>query len=335
MRFSLSRVSAVATITVAALALAACTAPAEPVAEEPTAPTIEFPTGPVTIVVPYAAGGVTDLAARVIAEGLTEELGQTFIVENKPGAAGVTGTAEVALADPDGYTLQFGADSAWGSSLYRSQVPYTLESFEPITGVFLQPYVLVVPKSSAVTSFSDIEDLDSVTYAISSVGGQTQTNAVLLFDQLGVEGTAVPFDGAAPAVQAIVGGQTDFFFGDLAQVMPFISSGDLVPLAVLNVGGEPVEVLPDVPTLEEEGIDTAEMTFPIWGFSAPAGTDPQIITILNDALRTVIEGETFTDFAAQNFYPLLEGDAVDTWWDVVRSNGETTKAVLADLGITL
>lgn len=336
MKFHPSKVAVTATATLVALALSGCSSASSGATSEPTAaPAIDYPTGTVTMVVPYAAGGVTDLAARVIAEGLTDELGQTFLVENKPGASGITGTSEVALADADGYTVEFSADAVWGSALYRSQVPYTIDSFDPITGVFMQPYVLVTSKDSRYRSFDDLEAADTATYAVSSIGGQTHTNAVLLFDQLGIEATAVPFDGAAPAVQAIVGGQTDFFFGDLAQVMPFIESGDLNALAVLNVDGEPVADLSDVPTLESVDIDTAEMTFPIWGFAVPAGTDPQIVSVLNDAMRKVIEGKAFTEFAAKNFYPLLEGDAATDWWELVTSNGETTKKVLADLGITL
>jgi tripartite-type tricarboxylate transporter receptor subunit TctC len=337
MTFSISKTAATAAAALAVIALAACSSGEPAATTEPTAaaPTIDYPTGTVTLVVPYAAGGVTDLAARVIAEGLTEELGQTFIVENKPGASGVTGTAEVAMSDPDGYTIQFSASAVWESVAYRSQIPYTMEDFDPITGVFLQPYVLVTPAGSPYSSFDDLEGLGAVTYAVSSIGGQTHTNAALLFEQLGIEATAVPFDGAAPAVQAIVGGQTDFFFGDLAQVMPFISSGDLNPLAVLNVDGKPVDAIADVPTLESVDIDTSEMTFPIWGFATPAGTDPQILTLLSDAMRKVIEGKTFTDFAKQNYYPLLEGDAATNWWETVESNGVITEKVLKDLGITL
>lgn len=328
-----SKVAATSVAALAALALAACSSATAP--EEGDSPAVEFPTDTITIIVPYSAGGVTDLAARVIAEGMTAELGETVIVENKPGANGLTGSVEVALAKPDGYTLLFSADAAINQSAFRGGVPYTMDHFEPLESVFMQPYVLVVPKNSPITSFADVEALSSATYAVTSIGGQTHTNGALLFEQLGIDATEVPFDGSAPAIQAIVGGQTDLFIGDMSPLMPFIESGDLRAIAVLDLGATLPDALKDVPTLSSLDIDVSEMAAPIWGFAAPEGIDPAIVTIIRDAMRTAIDGQTFVDFAAKNYYPLLEGDAQTGWWDTVRSNGAITAKVLADLGVEL
>jgi len=332
MTSSITRLTGAALAVTASLALAACSS--APAGDADTSAPVDYPTKTITMIVPYAAGGPTDIAARAIAQESEAILGQTIVVENRPGASGITGLAEVAAAAPDGYTLTFTTGNSFEQSVYR-ETPYTFESFEPIAGVFSQPYVLVTSPSTGVGSFADLEALDSATYATTGVGTPTHTDATQLFEQIGVDATAVPFDGSAPAVQAVVGGQTTVFFGDAAQVMPFIESGDLIPLAQFTVDGERVDYLPDVETIEELGIDAGDMSLPLWGIAAPAGTPAEIVEILRTTFLEVIQGDTFTEFADTNYFPLLTGDAEVDWYQTVQDTAAGTKAVLDKLGIVL
>lgn len=333
MKFSKRRSGAVIAAAAAAVVLAGCTtAPAEGTDTE--APTVDFPTGNITLIVPYGAGGPTDISARALAQDLEAELGVTVVVENRPGASGITGLSEVAIAKADGYTLTYSTGDSFVQSKLREGVAYNFDSFEPIAGTISQPYVLVTG-SNGVDDFEALSKKGSVTYASTGNGTPTHLNTLMMFDQLGVTATQVPFNGAAEATQALVGNQVDVAMLDASVAMPQITAGALKPLAVLTADGEALDYLDGTLTLEELDIDTSAMTTTVWGVAAPAGTDAAVVEILRAAVLAAAEGENFQTFTQANYMPLLTGDNELNWYTGLVDIAAKSKAALAKFGISL
>ncbi len=319
---------------VAVLGLSACSGGESDASSDET-PAVDFPTKSVTMIVPYAAGGPTDISARALAQDLEAELGQTVIVENRPGASGITGLSEVATARTDGYTITYTTGDSFVQSELRQGVPYSFDSFVPVAGTITQPYVLVTGKDQGLDEFAALEDLASATYAVTGIGTPTHINTAQLFDQLGLEATAVPFDGAGPAVQALVGGQTTVAMLDVSVAMPFVNSGDLKALAVFTPDGEPLDYLEGVPTLADVDVDTSSMTLTVWGVAAPAGTDEAVVQVLREATLAAAEGANFQEFTQANYMPLLTAEAEAEWYENLKTTAKTTVAALDKFGITL
>ncbi len=336
MKSSMFRRSAVVVLATATLfGLTACSGGDSGTESPAAAEAPEFPTSKITMIVPYAAGGNTDLSARALAKDLEEELGQTIIVENRPGASGITGLSEVSLAKPDGYTIAYSTGDGFVQSALREGVAYSFDSFDPVVGTITQPYIFVTGKDSRVGDFDALKGLDKVTFAVTGIGTPTHINTQQLFDQLGTEATAVPFDGVAPAVQALVGGQTDVAMLDVSAVMPFIKSDDLRVLGVLTPDAEPLDYLEGAPTLEELGLDTDLMTLTQWGVAVPTGTDPAVVEVLRTASLAALEGGSFVEFAEANYMPLLTPEAEKTWYQDLAATAEKTNQALKQFGITL
>ncbi|KAM9862951.1 hypothetical protein ACI1US_01191 [Leucobacter sp. BZR 635] len=336
MKFSSFRrpAAAIAMTAVALLGLAACSGNAGTPSAGGGA-SADYPTKSVTMIVPYAAGGPTDISARALAQDIEAELGKTVIVENRPGASGITGLSEVATAKADGYTFTYTTGDSFVQSELREGVPFTFESFVPVAGTITQPYVLVTGKDSGIADVAALGSEKSATYAVTGVGTPTHINTAQLFDQLGVAATAVPFDGASPAVQALVGGQTTVAMLDASVVMPFIKSGDLQALAVYTPDGEPLDYLEGTPTLEDAKIDTDSMTLTVWGVALPAGTDEAVVKVLRDAALAAAEGENFQTFTQANFMPLLTAEAEAEWYEVLKETAAKTVKALDKFEITL
>ncbi|NLA66068.1 MAG: tripartite tricarboxylate transporter substrate binding protein [Leucobacter sp.] len=338
MKFSNFRrpVAVFAMAAVAALGLAACSSDA---ANSGNAGgdtgEVDFPTKSVTLIVPYAAGGPTDISARALAQDLEAELGKTVIVENRPGASGITGLSEVATAKADGYTITYTTGDSFVQSELREGVPFSFDSFIPVAGTITQPYVLVTGKDQGIADFAELEKLSNATYAVTGVGTPTHLNTAMLFDQLGVQATAVPFDGASPAVQALVGGQTNVAMLDVSVAMPFVTSGDLKALAVYTPDNEHLDYLEGVQTLEEHGVDTDSMTLTVWGVAAPAGTDAAIVEKLRTAALAAAEGSNFQTFTQANYMPLLTPEAEATWYEDLQATAKKSVAALEKFGISL
>lgn len=309
--------------------LTACSSPTADGAAEP-----DFPTKDITMVVPYAAGGPTDIAARALAKGMEESLDTTIIVENKPGASGITGLAEMSSKKNDGYTITFTPGDAFVQSELRS-APYTFDSFDPVAGIMTQPYIVVTSKDSGITEFDDLLSGDRYTYSVSGIGTPPHVNAAILGDDLGANFAVVPFDGAGPATQAAVGNNVSFAMLDASGVMPFIESGDLLPLAVLTSNGERLDYLPEVPTLNELDVDVDDMTLTIYGVATVAGTDEAVIEVLREAALEATTSKTFADFAEQNYAPMLDEETEATWYDSLKATAKTTVAALKKFGIEL
>jgi tripartite-type tricarboxylate transporter receptor subunit TctC len=253
-----------------------------------------YPTKPVRIVVPSTTGGTIDLVARMVGSRLTETLGRTFLVDNRPGASGNIGAELVAKSPPDGYTLLMSSSAPLAASpAFYPQLPYQpLKDFSPITLIAMQPAILVVNPAVPARTVEELIALakarpGALNYGSSGVGNSQHIAAELFRYYTNVNITHVPYKGGAAAVTDLLGGTIDLQFEPIPSSMPHIRSGRLRALAVTT--RERSEFFPDVPTLREAGLPDYE--YRNWiGFLAPAGTPPEIVTMLHGEIVKALDG---------------------------------------------
>ena len=250
----------------------------------------DYPNKPVRIVVPWPVGGVTDIGARILAEKLTENLGKSFVVDNKPGANGFIGTELVAKAAPDGYTLLFVSTTthAVAPALYR-KLPYDpIKDFEAVSQVTFAPTIAVSPATSPYKTLADLvaaakANPGKLNYATYGAGGSSQLAATLFMQAAGIEMTAIPYKGATPAVTGLMSGETDVFFDSIPSSLSHVKSGRLKALAV--TGLERVPAAPEIPTLAET---YPGVVYTVWqGVEAPAGTPKAVVDKLHAEILRV------------------------------------------------
>lgn len=248
-----------------------------------------WPERPITIVVPAAAGGTTDIAARVLAEKMGKDLGISVVVENKGGGGGSIGTAQVARARPDGYTLLMGniGPVAINFSLYK-QLSYKESDLRGITNVISVPNILVVHADSPVRSVRELVELARtrrLNVSTSGVGQSPHMSSEMFRQKAGIEVTLVPFPGAAPAVTALLGQQVDYMIDNLPSSMPHIRSGKFRALAITSATRS--AQLPEVPTMTEAGVP---MQVTAWfGLLAPAGTPDAVVERIQQSARRAMQ----------------------------------------------
>jgi tripartite-type tricarboxylate transporter receptor subunit TctC len=269
-----------------------------------------FPSKPVKIIVPYPAGGGTDVAARLIAQKLSERWGQPVVVENRSGAAGTVGAAAVAKAAPDGYTLLLVANAyAVTATLYRA-LPYdALKDLTPITLVASYPFVLCVNPSISVRSIGEFVSLakakpKQLTFASAGIGSGGHLSMELLKVATAIDLLHVPYRGSTPALADVMSGEVNSIFEPLSgPLLPLIEAGKLRPLAVSTPKRSPL--LPNVPTVSE-ALNIKEFDVTSWfGLLAPAGTTPEIIKQIN--------GEVVTILAADETKGRFHGIGAEPW----------------------
>lgn len=251
-----------------------------------------WPDKPVTIVVPFPAGGSTDMVARAMAQQMGDKLGQSFVVDNRPGATGTLGAGAVKRAAPDGYTLLVSSLGAFvvAPHLLKS-VPYdALKDFDYITVPVQAPNVLVAsPGQKARTVKEVIAQLKAnpgkVSFATSGNGSSDHLSAEVFWQQTGTEGLHIPYKGGAPAINDLLGGQVDFSFQNVNAVLQHIRAGKLHAIAV--TGDKRSPVLPDVPTLAEAGVAGAEV-YSWQGMAAPKGLPAAVRQKLAEAAIAAI-----------------------------------------------
>ena len=251
-----------------------------------------WPDKPVTIVVPFPAGGSTDMVARAMAQQMGDKLGQNFVVDNRPGATGTLGAGAVKRAAPDGYTLLVSSLGAFvvAPHLLKS-VPYdALKDFDYITVPVQAPNVLVAsPGQKARTVKEVIAQLKAnpgkVGFATSGNGSSDHLSAEVFWQQTGTEGLHIPYKGGAPAINDLLGGQVDFSFQNVNAVLQHIRAGKMHAIAV--TGDKRSPVLPDVPTLAEAGVAGAEV-YSWQGMAAPKGLPAAVKQKLAEAAIAAI-----------------------------------------------
>ncbi len=249
-----------------------------------------YPDRPVILVNPYAAGGPADVVARSLARALEKRLGQPVVVENKPGGGASIGTGFVARAKPDGYTLLLGTSAGHVVTPLMQKTVYDgVKGFAFCSVVAVQPIMLVVNPSRGIRSVSELiarakAEPGKWSYGSAGVGGATHLGAELFQQVAGVQLNHIPYAGASPAINDVVGGQTDLAMLNLSASLPFIRQGRLLALAYASDKRSPL--LPDVPTLAEAGVAGADAA--TWySLAAPAGTPADIVRTLSDAVRAV------------------------------------------------
>jgi len=251
-----------------------------------------YPTKLVRMIVPFPAGGATDIVARLVAQKMSESFGQQVLVDNRGGAAGTIGSDLAAKAPPDGYTILVGTSSthAIAQSLY-SKLPYdSVKSFTPIVGLATSTITLSAHPSVPARNVKELIALakakpDVLSFASSGSGGVSHLVGEMFKAQAGIQMLHVPYKGDAPALADLVGGQVSLEFGTAVAFLPYIQSGKLKALAVTSLKRSPV--LPDVPTVSESGLKGFE-ALQWYGLFAPAGTPAAIVSRLNtETLRIV------------------------------------------------
>ena len=255
-----------------------------------------YPDKPVTIVVPYAPGGATDSTARILAQALQERAGQSFIVDNAPGAGTTIGAAKVARSPADGYTLLFGGLSAnvLAPQLYSKVISFDPETaFEPVAQVASQPLILVVNSESPYKTIDDLLTAarakpGHINFGSPGAGSAPHLISELFLMEAGVEAQHIPFRGAAPSLTALIGGEIDMFMDTPTAPMPHVESGKLRALGVSS--RQPIAELKGIPTIHEQGVKDFE-AYTWFGLYAPNGTPPDILDQMNAWVNEALNDE--------------------------------------------
>ena len=296
----------------------------------------KYPSKPVTLIVPQAAGGANDAIARVIAQKLTEQLGQSFIVDNRTGAGGNVGSVATARAKADGYTLMLTADSTMviNPSLYKSTGFDTLKDFQPIGTVATAGYVLVANPTFPAKNMSEFIALAKQQPGkinIGSAGNGTMNHLIgeMLGKATGIDLVHVPYKASAAAVTDLVSGQVQVSVQSLPSSIAFIRSGKVKVLGVVNP--KRIPALPDSPTIGEtvKGFGAT----PWYGVFAPTGTPKSVVTLLNAEIAKALESKDVHERLAgvgcepyktspEQFTTLIRDD-LPRWAKIVKESGAT------------
>jgi len=260
----------------------------------PPASAEDWPARPVTMVVPYAAGGTADPIARVLAAGLSQVLGQPVIVENLGGTGGMTGTNRVAKAAPDGYQFVFGSAGSFAHSqaLYKRPLYNTLTDFAPVALVSEQPILLVTRKDLPARNLQQFiayakANQASMQYGSPGLGSANQLGCALVNAAIGINITHVPYRGGAPAMQDLIAGRIDYQCANNVLAAPLIAGGAIKAIAVLGHDRSPG--LPDLATCQEQGLADVDVTN-WYAVALPPATPVAIVRKLNAAIVAAMEG---------------------------------------------
>lgn len=289
-----------------------------------------YPDRPIKIIVPFAPGGGTDIIARVLADAMSKDLGQPVIIENKPGAGTIVGTAAAAGSAPDGYTLVMATFAHAVNPSINSKLPYdTFKAFAPVALVARSFNIVVVNPKLPLKTLQDMiayakANPGKLNYGSFGIGTSAHLAGELFKNMAQVDLTHVPYKGAAPAITDLLGGQIELMFTTVASVASYIEGGQLRALAVTSAQRSPA--FPDLPTIAEAGVPgyAAESWY---GLYAPAGTPADAVARLNASVATAIragtfkkletrEGLTFASGTPEDFDRYVRGEAA-RWHDLV------------------
>jgi len=313
---------------------AACAAMLAALALAGPATAASYPDKAVRVVVGFSAGGTTDVAARIIAKELGDDLGESFVVENKPGAGSNIGAELVARAKPDGYTLYMVAvTSTINQTLYKNLSFDIVKDFSPIALVIKVPNILVVNPSLPVKNVQELVSYlkahpGKVSFASSGSGTSIHMAGELFKLRAGVDIVHIPYKGSAPAMTDLIGNQVQMMFDNMPSAWPHVQAGKLRALAVTTA--ERSATAPEIPTMMESGFDKFDVSS--WfGLIAPAGTPPEIIAKLNASVQKALAKpevqQRFKDLGAvtarttpAEFGAFIKSE-VEQWGTVVKASG--------------
>jgi len=301
----------------------------------------EWPTRPITLVVPFAAGGGVDVSARLQAQHMSELLGQTIVIENVGAAAGTTGSLRVAKAAPDGYTMLIGNSGthAFSQSLSKKPPYNSLTDFEPVGVVSDSPRILIARKDLPANNLQEFiayvkANQSKVQFGSAGVGAGTHLPCVLLNMAIGVEVTHVPYRGAGPVMQDLIGGRLDYMCDTIQTGAQQAKAGAVKGIAVM--AEKRVPIIPDLATTGEQGLPGVEAS--VWNaFFLPKGTPEPIVRKLNKAMRDMLDNQAVrarleelgleimpSEKRSPEYLAKLLAEDIERWRKVIVTAGITT-----------
>ena len=296
-----------------------------------------WPSSTVTVVVPWPPGGPSDIAARPLAKGLTQGLGQPFVIDNRAGGGGNIGTSVVTRAKPDGNTLLItsSAPIVINPSLYKNMNFDPLKDLAPVTNLLRVPLVLVAHPSVPAKNLKELmayiqSKKGQFSYGSSGNGTPQHLTSELFASVTKLEMTHVPYKGSAPAISDLLGGHIPVMFDSTIAIMPHIKSGKVKPIAISSAKRSPL--LPDVPTFAEAGLPQIE-SYAWYGFFAPSKTPKAVLDKINAEAQKVMKGPEFQKVLAdtgsdyvgdspENFAKFVQAEHA-RWSKVVKQSGAT------------
>jgi tripartite-type tricarboxylate transporter receptor subunit TctC len=299
-----------------------------------------WPTRPITLVVPFAAGGGVDVSARIQAQGMSERLGQPIVVDNMGGAAGMTGAEHVAKSDPDGYTMLIGnsGTQAFSQSLRKQPLYNSVSDFTPVGLATESPRILIARKDMPVSNLKEFiayvkANQAKMQFGSAGVGSGTHLPCVLLNTAMGVTVTHVPYRGEGPAQEDLIAGRLDYMCSTIQTGAALAKQGEVKGIAVMSP--RRVKIIPDLPTTGEQGLPGVEAS--VWNaFFLPKGAPAPIVAKLNKAMSDTLDDPTIAkrledlgleivppEQRTPDYLAKFQADEVKRWAKVVHDAGIT------------
>jgi tripartite-type tricarboxylate transporter receptor subunit TctC len=292
---------------------------------------------PIRIIVPFAPGGTVDLLARIIAEQIAKPLGQSVIVENRPGAGAVIGTDYVARADADGYTLLMASTSSLAINPNLQKLSYAIKDFAPIALVATVPHLLVVNRDVPVKNLQELlayarQPGVNVTYATAGPGTPHHLAGALLNQMAGLHMTAIPYKGTEPALQDVIGGHVQLMSCDMPPALPFVNNGKVRVLGVTSKTRSPFA--PNIPTIAEAGLPGFEVVG-WYGVVAPARVPKNVIDKLSAVITQALAQPDARNKIAQIGATTAEGGTAASFGEFIHNEDVKWGAVIKKADIKL
>jgi tripartite-type tricarboxylate transporter receptor subunit TctC len=253
-----------------------------------------FPSRPIHLIMPYAPGGIIDFAGRVVAQKLSEALGETVVAENRPGAGGIVGVDYVAHSDPDGYNIVIMDPAYVINPILQKSMPYDIfKDLVTVTIVNSSPEVLVVTPALGIKTYAELvaygkANPGKLNYASAGVGTTPHLAAAMWAQRTGIDAVHVPYKGVGPSFTDLMSGKVQILFSSIAGALPFTSEGKVIELATTGDTRSPV--YPNLPTVAEEGLPGYSVD--LWlGLYAPAAVPPDVLATLNNGVRKALQDE--------------------------------------------
>lgn len=284
----------------------------------------DFPTGTIEMIIPFSAGGGTDIVARAFAPAFSDALGATVVVRNIDGASGTIGAAAAASARSDGYTIGYLPIGPVAIQPSLRELSYDIDSWEFICQTTDNPVLLMVADDSGIDSLEALAGQGRLIYGSSGPGTIPHLSMAATVEAVGIPATHVPYDGTGPAMTALAGGEIAAF----VDMIPVVRANAVTPLAIF--AAERHDDFPDVPTMAELGHD---LQFSVWqGVFAPAGTEASVVETLSAACAEAVDSEAFRTAAANINTEVRFRDSA-AFAEFVRANAEANREILIEAGL--